>query len=145
MSLANSLSQTGKMNELAALSSQIFKLCRVEVLCAIRGAWKTCEVSRVSASQVFVHVWVYFSCCWPGCCNFLWHGESYGPASALEPASKHQALTFMWWVCYYFITHISKLWAHSLMWADTHHTCMCHMVHSSYISWYFLEGSSSTY
>ncbi|CAK6961043.1 Hypothetical predicted protein, partial [Scomber scombrus] len=44
------------MNELAALSSQIFKLCRVEVLCAIRGAWKTCEVSTVSASQVFVHV-----------------------------------------------------------------------------------------
>lgn len=35
MSLANSLSQAGKMNELAAWSGRIFELCRVEVLCAI--------------------------------------------------------------------------------------------------------------
>lgn len=73
MSLANSLSQAGEMNELASRSGRISELCGVEVLCAIEqlvAEWETCEVSTASAARclfmcecITMSVCVHFSCC----------------------------------------------------------------------------------
>lgn len=54
MSLADSLSQAGNMNELDPWSGRISKLCGVEALCAIEqlvAEWETCEVSTASATR----------------------------------------------------------------------------------------------
>lgn len=72
MSLANSLSQAAKMNELASWNGRIFKLCGVEVLCAmeeLEAEWKTCEVYTAFVTRclftrecITVSKCVYFSC-----------------------------------------------------------------------------------
>lgn len=82
MSLANSLSQAGKMNELASWNGRIFKLWGLKQ--------ETCKISTASASRcLFTCECVCFSCRWPGCSNFVfqWRGETHGPVSIFEPAS----------------------------------------------------------
>lgn len=101
MSLANSLSQAGKMNELASWNSRLFKLWGLKQ--------ETCKVSTASASKcLFMCESIAVRVCVSHAADlaavtlfFIGVGRRM---DLFQSLNLPHALTFMWWMCY-FIKH----------------------------------------